>query len=158
MIDRRSPLAKADPTIFQLIRREVERQEQGLELIASENVVTVAVLEAMGTALTNKYAEGLPGKTCLSTSFPNTSWERISPPRGPRRVLCVVVVTMCACGTGDGWMPAATRPAKCAMSTTKIAPTSSATLRSAAKSITRAYALPPPTRMRGRSRRAISRT
>ena len=62
MIDRRAPLAKADPAIFQLIRREVERQEQGLELIASENVVTVAVLEAMGTALTNKYAEGLPRK------------------------------------------------------------------------------------------------
>jgi len=62
MIDRRAPLAKADPAIFQLIRREVERQEYGLELIASENFVSVAVLEAMGTALTNKYAEGLPGK------------------------------------------------------------------------------------------------
>jgi len=62
MIDRRTPLAKADPVIFQLIRREVERQEHGLELIASENFVSVAVLEAMGTALTNKYAEGLPRK------------------------------------------------------------------------------------------------
>ena len=62
MIDRRTPLAKADPTIAQLIRREVERQEHGLELIASENFVSVAVMEAMGTALTNKYAEGLPGK------------------------------------------------------------------------------------------------
>src|SRR5439155_959677 len=62
MIDRRTPLAKADPTVFQLIRREVERQEHGLELIASENFVSVAVLEAMGSALTNKYAEGLPRK------------------------------------------------------------------------------------------------
>src|SRR5256885_4838900 len=62
MIDRRTPLAKADPTVFQLIRREVERQEHGLELIASENFVSVAALEAMGTALTNKYAEGLPKK------------------------------------------------------------------------------------------------
>src|SRR5437867_11899369 len=62
MIDRRTPLAKADPIVFQLIRREVERQEHGLELIASENFVSVAVLEAMGTALTNKYAEGLPRK------------------------------------------------------------------------------------------------
>src|SRR5438046_8886295 len=62
MIDRRTPLAKADPTVFQLIRREVERQEHGLELIASENFVSVAVLEAMRTALTNKYAEGLPKK------------------------------------------------------------------------------------------------
>ncbi len=62
MIDRRTPLAKADPTVFQLVRREVDRQEHGLELIASENFVSVAVLEAMGTALTNKYAEGLPKK------------------------------------------------------------------------------------------------
>src|SRR6266705_2404942 len=62
MIDRRTPLAKADPIVFQLIRREVERQEHGLELIASENFVSLAVLEAMGTALTNKYAEGLPRK------------------------------------------------------------------------------------------------
>ncbi|PYO62032.1 MAG: serine hydroxymethyltransferase [Gemmatimonadetes bacterium] len=62
MSDRLAPLAAADPTVFQLIRREVERQEHGLELIASENFVSVAVLEAMGTALTNKYAEGLPRK------------------------------------------------------------------------------------------------
>ena len=62
MIDRRTALAKADPTVAQLIRREVERQEHGLELIASENFVSVAVMEAMGTALTNKYAEGLPKK------------------------------------------------------------------------------------------------
>ena len=62
MTDRRAPLAQVDPTIYQLIRREIERQEHGLELIASENFVSVAVLEAMGTALTNKYAEGLPGK------------------------------------------------------------------------------------------------
>ena len=62
MTDRRAPLAQVDPTISQLIRREIERQEHGLELIASENFVSVAVLEAMGTALTNKYAEGLPGK------------------------------------------------------------------------------------------------
>jgi glycine hydroxymethyltransferase len=48
--------------VFQLVRREVDRQEHGLELIASENFVSVAVLEAMGTALTNKYAEGLPKK------------------------------------------------------------------------------------------------
>ncbi len=62
MTDRRASLAQVDPTIYQLIRREVERQEHGLELIASENFVSVAVLEAMGTALTNKYAEGLPGR------------------------------------------------------------------------------------------------
>ena len=62
MIDRRAPLSKADPVIYALIRREVERQEHGLELIASENFATMAVMEAMGSALTNKYAEGLPKK------------------------------------------------------------------------------------------------
>ena len=62
MIDRLASLSKADPIVADLIRREVARQEHGLELIASENFVSVAVLEAMGTALTNKYAEGLPRK------------------------------------------------------------------------------------------------
>src|SRR4051812_39455361 len=62
MADRMAPLSEVDPAIGKLIRREVERQEHGLELIASENFVSPAVLEAMGSALTNKYAEGLPGK------------------------------------------------------------------------------------------------
>jgi glycine hydroxymethyltransferase len=51
-----------DPDIASLISEEVDRQQRGLELIASENFVSPAVLEAMGSALTNKYAEGLPGK------------------------------------------------------------------------------------------------
>ena len=55
-------LAHSDPDIARLIDEEVDRQRDGLELIASENFVSPAVLEAMGTALTNKYAEGLPGK------------------------------------------------------------------------------------------------
>jgi glycine hydroxymethyltransferase len=54
-------LADADPTIHQLIDHEEGRQEYGLELIASENFVSRAVLEAMGSILTNKYAEGYPG-------------------------------------------------------------------------------------------------
>src|SRR6058998_3057678 len=62
MVDRRAHLAQADPAIYAPIQREVERQEHGLELIASENFATLAVMEAMGTALTNKYAEGLPRK------------------------------------------------------------------------------------------------
>src|SRR5256884_3120728 len=62
MIDRRAHLAQADPAIYALIQREVERQEHGLELIASENFATMAVMEAMGTALTNKNPEGLPRK------------------------------------------------------------------------------------------------
>jgi glycine hydroxymethyltransferase len=55
-------LRETDPEIARLIDREVERQSEGLELIASENFVSPAVLEAMGTPLTNKYAEGLPRK------------------------------------------------------------------------------------------------
>ncbi|HEX3865890.1 MAG TPA: serine hydroxymethyltransferase, partial [Gemmatimonadaceae bacterium] len=55
-------LREADPEIAALIEREIHRQNDGLELIASENFVSPAVLEAMGSALTNKYAEGLPGK------------------------------------------------------------------------------------------------
>ncbi|HSA57884.1 MAG TPA: serine hydroxymethyltransferase [Gemmatimonadaceae bacterium] len=57
-----SALREADPEIARLIEREIERQSDGLELIASENFVSPAVLEAMGSPLTNKYAEGLPGK------------------------------------------------------------------------------------------------
>lgn len=57
-----SELQTHDPEVFDAIQREVERQNDGLELIASENFVSRAVLEAMGTPLTNKYAEGLPGK------------------------------------------------------------------------------------------------
>ncbi len=51
-----------DNEIFDLITRELHRQENGLELIASENFVSKQVMEAMGSVLTNKYAEGLPGK------------------------------------------------------------------------------------------------
>ena len=54
------------------------------------------------------------------------SFQRMSPPRGPRRVLCVVVVTMSEWGTGLGMAPPATRPATWAMSVTTFAPTSSA--------------------------------
>ena len=55
-------LRAADPEIGDLIEKEIQRQNEGLELIASENFVSPAVLEAMGSPLTNKYAEGLPGK------------------------------------------------------------------------------------------------
>jgi len=53
---------KRDELIFNIIRREKERQMKGIELIASENFVSEQVLEAMGSVLTNKYAEGYPGK------------------------------------------------------------------------------------------------
>ena len=57
-----SALAKADPEIFAAIQQETQRQQDNIELIASENFVSPAVLEAAGTVLTNKYAEGYPGK------------------------------------------------------------------------------------------------
>jgi glycine hydroxymethyltransferase len=57
-----SPLSESDPAIAQAIANEVNRQHEGLELIASENFVSMAVLEAAGSVFTNKYAEGYPGK------------------------------------------------------------------------------------------------
>jgi glycine hydroxymethyltransferase len=55
-------LEERDPEVFDAIRKERTRQQQQIELIASENIVSQAVLEAQGTVLTNKYAEGYPGK------------------------------------------------------------------------------------------------
>src|SRR5262245_49029594 len=55
-------LAESDPEIAQAIRDELHRQNSGLELIASENFVSRAVLEAAGSIFTNKYAEGYPGR------------------------------------------------------------------------------------------------
>jgi glycine hydroxymethyltransferase len=63
MNDRMSrPLSEVDPATAAAIDQEVRRQHEGLELIASENFVSEAVLEAMGSVFTNKYAEGYPGK------------------------------------------------------------------------------------------------
>jgi glycine hydroxymethyltransferase len=63
MTDRMSlPLAEADPEIAAAIEHEVLRQHEGLEMIASENFVSQAVLEAAGSVFTNKYAEGYPGR------------------------------------------------------------------------------------------------
>ena len=56
------PLYEADPQIAAAIDNETRRQHEGLELIASENFVSEAVLEAAGSVFTNKYAEGYPGK------------------------------------------------------------------------------------------------
>jgi len=61
-IDLNAPLATSDPEIAAQIEKEVLRQHEGLEMIASENFVSRAVLEAVGTVFTNKYAEGYPGK------------------------------------------------------------------------------------------------
>jgi glycine hydroxymethyltransferase len=58
----RDELEQADPEIFSAIKKELSRQQNQIELIASENIVSRAVLQAQGSVLTNKYAEGYPGK------------------------------------------------------------------------------------------------
>ena len=67
------PLYEVDPQTSNAIDNEVRRQHEGLELIASENFVSEAVLEAAGSVFTNKYAEGYPGKRyyggCEFTDF-----------------------------------------------------------------------------------------
>ena len=57
-----APLADTDPELAAAISAELDRQQDGIELIASENIVSAAVLEAQGSVLTNKYAEGYPGR------------------------------------------------------------------------------------------------
>ena len=52
----------ADPEVFETLRIELERQQNQIELIASENIASKAVLNAQGSVMTNKYAEGYPGK------------------------------------------------------------------------------------------------
>src|SRR6059058_5090992 len=59
---RTRPLEEVDPELARAIDREVDRQARTLELIASENFVSEAVLQALGSVLTNKYAEGYPGR------------------------------------------------------------------------------------------------
>jgi glycine hydroxymethyltransferase len=61
-LNHNAPLREADPTVARLINNELRRQQRGLELIASENFASRAVIDAMGTPLTNKYAEGYPGR------------------------------------------------------------------------------------------------
>ena len=53
---------KNDDEIFSIVNKEIDREETNLELIASENFVSMAVLQAAGSVLTNKYAEGYPGR------------------------------------------------------------------------------------------------
>jgi glycine hydroxymethyltransferase len=57
-----APLAETDPELAMALRGELGREQDGIELIASENIVSAAVLEAQGSVLTNKYAEGYPGR------------------------------------------------------------------------------------------------
>ena len=69
-------LAEADPEIFGAIRNELGRQRHEIELIASENIVSRAVLEAQGSIMTNKYAEGYPGKRYYQGCAPSDEVEQ----------------------------------------------------------------------------------
>ena len=69
------PLAEVDPDIAQAIENEERRQHEGLELIASENFVSEAVLEATGSVFTNKYAEGYPGRAITAAANSRTWWR-----------------------------------------------------------------------------------
>jgi len=60
------PLETADPELYALVNQESQRQRKGLELIASENFTSVSVLQCLGSCLTNKYSEGLPGARYLN--------------------------------------------------------------------------------------------
>lgn len=60
-------LKQADPDVYAILQNEKRRQYEGLELIASENFTSQAVMEAVGSAFTNKYSEGLPGARYCAT-------------------------------------------------------------------------------------------
>ena len=70
MMDTIGMVNAADPELGAAMERELTRQRENIELIASENIVSPAVMAAMGSVLTNKYAEGLPGKQSTPTSSP----------------------------------------------------------------------------------------
>lgn len=61
-LDGQSPLCEVDPQVYSILEKEKTRQKYGLELIASENFTSAAVMEALGSAFTNKYSEGYPGR------------------------------------------------------------------------------------------------
>ncbi len=101
---------KRDTTIFNLIEKEYQRQRQGIELIASENFVSPQVLEATGSILTNKYAEGFPGKRyyggceiideveslaiARATQLFNASWANVQPHSGSQANAAVMAAIL----------------------------------------------------------------
>ena len=73
-----APLAEVDPEIAACIGEELKREQDGIELIASENIVSAAVLAAQGSVFTNKYAEGYPGKRYYGGCFPSDLVENLA--------------------------------------------------------------------------------
>ncbi|WP_174274849.1 serine hydroxymethyltransferase [Sphingomonas bacterium] len=81
-------LAEADPAVFAGLEREVAREKKQIELIASENIVSKAVLEAQGSVFTNKYAEGYPGKRYYQGCAPSDTVEALAIDRAKQLFGC----------------------------------------------------------------------
>ena len=83
-----SGLSKIDPAVEDAIRDELRREQTQIELIASENIVSKAVLEAQGSVLTNKYAEGYPGRRYYQGCGPSDSVETLAIERAKKLFGC----------------------------------------------------------------------
>ncbi|MDP1965663.1 MAG: serine hydroxymethyltransferase, partial [Reyranella sp.] len=81
-------LAEADPAVYETVKGELARQREQIELIASENIVSRAVLEAAGSVLTNKYAEGYPGRRYYGGCEEVDKTERLAIERACRLFNC----------------------------------------------------------------------
>ncbi|MDF0486859.1 serine hydroxymethyltransferase [Sphingomonas sp. H39-1-10] len=81
-------LADADPAVFAGVRHELKREQDQIELIASENIVSRAVLEAQGSVFTNKYAEGYPGKRYYQGCHPSDEVEQLAIDRAKQLFGC----------------------------------------------------------------------
>lgn len=81
-------MVDADPSVFAGVRHELEREQSQIELIASENIVSRAVLEAQGSVFTNKYAEGYPGKRYYQGCAPSDEVEQLAIDRAKRLFDC----------------------------------------------------------------------
>ena len=118
-----TPLATADPAVYSAIRKETERQEYGLELIASENYVSEAVLEAQGSIFTNKYAEGYPGKRYYGGCIYMDEVETLAQERAKRLFACEALRFRCPWKAVEPMAPAG-RPLlpceKCALLLTSM--------------------------------------
>src|SRR3989442_4291957 len=77
-------LQERDPEIYRILAAERRRQREGVELIPSENYVSEAVLDAMGTIFTNKYSEGYPGRRYYGGNENVDDVEPLAPERPPR--------------------------------------------------------------------------
>ncbi|MBS0478113.1 MAG: serine hydroxymethyltransferase, partial [Proteobacteria bacterium] len=81
-------LAEADPAVFAGVQHELSREQNQIELIASENIVSRAVLEAQGSVFTNKYAEGYPGKRYYQGCHPSDEVEQLAIDRAKQLFNC----------------------------------------------------------------------